>query len=167
MVYANLEVNAVGENLETLRAAFSQPGLWLEDFRRRTYMDAFRDYQERFAPACAEAVAETAGDEDAQKSLAEELLAALDQERRRRPFWERGALAVDQRQVAAIYFSPMLLALDTEESKAFCLLFREAWTARWPKETYGLTTAEHIQKGFKTTFMGIPLERKNEEKDWM
>ncbi|MBD5148245.1 MAG: hypothetical protein HDT19_05635 [Oscillibacter sp.] len=152
---------------DILQAALCRPRDWLENFQRRTYPEAFRDYQARFAPAYRVAVAETAGDGDAQKALAEELLAVLDQERKRRPFWDRGALAVDQRQLAAIYFSPMLLALDMEEGREFCKLFRDAWTARWPKETYGITTAENIQTGFKTTFMGIPLERRQEKNDWL
>lgn len=158
----------MGADRETLQAALLDHEAWLSVFQRKTYPDAFRDYQARFAPAWRAAAGE-AGERGAMESLAAELLDALEGERKDRPFWARGALAVDQRQMAALYFSPMLLALETEEGRAFCLLLRDAWNARWPKETYGVTTAEHIQKGFKATFMGIPLDRPKEggKRDWL
>ena len=155
-------------DLATLCGAIQNGREWLEDFRRRTYPDAFRDYGARFGPAYRDAIREAGEDPAALKALAEEIMEGLEAAIKRRRFWDRGAALADEKQMAAVYLSPMLLELAGADGKGFSLLFRDAWTARRPKDSYGIAPFAQIQGGFRNTFMGISLERERQEKkDWL
>lgn len=155
-------------DLEILCGAIQNGREWLEDFRRRTYPEAFRVYGERFGPAYRTAIEEAGADPAALKNLAEEILEELEAALKRRRFWDRGAALADEKQMAAVYFSPMLLELEGVDGKGFSLLFRDVWTARRPKDSYGIAPFAQIQGGFRNTFMGISLEREREEKkNWL
>ena len=82
---------------------------WLPRFRRNEYAGALREYQERFGPLYAQAVAETEGDLTALEALANDILDALEAAWKRRTFWNRGAVRVEEKQVVVSFLSPMLL----------------------------------------------------------
>ena len=82
---------------------------WLSRFRRLDYAKAFREYCERFGPFYAGAVREADGDLNALQVLSDSILDELERGWKRRRFWERAAVRVEEKQVIVSFLSPMLL----------------------------------------------------------
>ena len=145
--------------IEELTAALRDPRPWLELFRRRSYEAAFRDYSRRFGPLYDQAAREA---EDL-PALAGAILDALEEDRRSRRPWARGALRVDEKQVLVAYLSPMLLEREEPRSRELCGVLREAWNSRWPRDAYQTAGFDQIRSGFRTAVMGIELRRTDRE----
>ena len=144
-------------NPDLLCAAVQEAPVYLDRFDRRHYDEAFREYVERFGPAYLEAGRETGGDEEALTALAESILDRLEAGWKRRRFWDRSAVRANEKQMVVAYLSPMLLGL--EEPTCLCLAktLRDRWTARWPKDGYGIAPFTKIQAGFRYAIAGIDL----------
>ena len=151
--------------VEELCAAVWEAKEWLPRFRRDEYSKAFREYQERFGPLYAQAVAETEGDLNALEKLAGDILDTLEAGWKRRFFWNRGAARVEEKQVIVDFLSPMLLDQPDPMCGRLAGMLRQGWAERWPKEAYQMTTAEVLQKGFRHSIFGIDLEGKHLERD--
>ena len=133
---------------------------WLARFRRREYPQAFQEYQERFGSLYAQAVEETEGDLTALEGLANDILDELEAGWKRRRFWNRTAVRVEEKQVIVSYLSPMLLELPDPLCGRLAGMLRQGWADRWPKDAYQITTFEVLQKGFRNSILGIELPDK-------
>ncbi|MBP3509739.1 hypothetical protein [Oscillibacter sp.] len=133
---------------------------WLPRFRRQEYPQAFQEYQKRFAPLYAQAVEETEGDLTALEGLANDILDELEAGWKRRRFWNRTAVRVEEKQVIVSYLSPMLLELPDPLCGRLAGMLRQGWADRWPKDAYQITTFEVLQKGFRNSILGIELPDK-------
>ena len=151
--------------IEELCAAVWEAPAWLPRFRRKEYPEAFREYQDRFGPLYAQAVAEAGGDLAALEQLANEILDALEAGWKRRRFWDRSAVRVEEKQVIVSFLSPMLLEQPDPLCGRLAGLLRQGWADRWPKDAYQMTTAEVLQKGFRNSILGIDLEGKHLDRE--
>ena len=133
---------------------------WLPRFRRQEYPQVFQEYQKRFAPLYAQAVEETEGDLTALEGLANDILDELEAGWKRRRFWNRTAVRVEEKQVIVSYLSPMLLELPDPLCGRLAGMLRQGWADRWPKDAYQITTFEVLQKGFRNSILGIELPDK-------
>ena len=140
-----------------LCAAVWEAPVWLPRFRRLEYPRAFAEYQERFGPLYAQTVGETGGDLTALEHLANDILDELEAGWKRRRFWNRGAVRVEEKQVIVSFLSPMLLELPDPLCGWLAGMLRQGWADRWPKDAYQITTFEVLQKGFRNTILGIDL----------
>lgn len=147
-------------DMEMLCRAFQETQPWIERFRKRTYEEAFRDYTERFGPGYLAAVREAG--EEGLPNLAEEILGGLQEGWKRRRPWDRGVVRVQEKQMAVYYLSPMLLELPEPRCRTLCGLLRDGWCTRWPKDGYGAATYQELMRGFRDTFMGIPIGKQEE-----
>lgn len=152
-------------NLEMLCGAVQETCPWLEEFRKETYAEAFRAYSKRFGPAYLEAVRETGTDGEDLSDLAETILNGIEAGWKRQRPWNRGAVRVSERRMAALYLSPMLLALEEPGCRSLCALLRDGWAARWPKEAYQTAGFAELKSGFRTTFMGIELRSRRRDRE--
>ena len=151
--------------IEELCAAVWEVPAWLPRFRRKEYPKAFQEYQDRFGPLYAQAVAEAGGDLAALEQLANEILDALEAGWKRRRFWDRSAVRVEEKQVIVSFLSPMLLEQPDPLCGRLAGLLRQGWADRWPKDAYQMTTAEVLQKGFRNSILGIDLEGKHLDRE--
>lgn len=140
-----------------LCAAVWETSEWLPRFRRWEYPQAFQEYQERFGPLYAQAVEETEGDLTALEGLANAILDELEAGWKRRRFWNRGAVRVEEKQIIVSFLSPMLLELQDPLCGRLAGMLRQGWAVRWPKDAYQITTFEVLRKGFRNTILGIDL----------
>lgn len=144
-----------------LCAAVWEAPLWLPRFCRREYPKAFSEYEARFAPLYAAAVKEAGEETDGVRHLAGEILDELERAWKRRRFWERSAVRVEEKQMIVDFLSPMLL----EQSDPMCLrlagFLRQEWVERWPKDPYQITTFSVLQNGFRNAIFGIDLAGKH------
>ena len=138
---------------------------WLPRFRRQEYPQVFQEYQKRFAPLYAQAVEETEGDLTALEGLANDILDELEAGWKRRRFWNRTAVRVEEKQVIVSYLSPMLLELPDPLCGRLAGMLRQGWADRWPKDAYQITTFEVLQKGFRNSILGIDLEGKHLDRE--
>ena len=143
--------------IDELCAAVQAAKEWLPRFRKNEYAKAMREYRECFGPAYVRAVKETEGDLTKLEDLANGILEELEAGWKRRRFWERSAVRVEEKQMIVDFLSPMLL----EEPEPLCGrlagMLRQGWADRWPKDAYQITTFEVLQKGFRNTILGIDL----------
>ncbi|WP_295581895.1 hypothetical protein [uncultured Oscillibacter sp.] len=140
---------------EELLAAVRGSRVWLKNFQRREYRDAFRSYTERFGPPYM-AEAERRG-EAGLPALAEELLDALEAGWKRSRLWDRGALRAGEKQMVVVYLTPMLLGLESPGCRRLAELLQAAWQERWPRDGYRTASYEEIQSGFRNTIMGFEI----------
>ena len=140
-------------NVETLLSAIQDGKPWLSRFTGKEYGKAYQEYQARYAGLFREAV--LADGEEGIEALTEVLLDGLAEGWKRQKPWNRSLVKVENRQMAVCYLSPMLL--EDPVCVPLAERLRDGWAARWPKDAYQLTRAEKLQKGFRPTFMGIPL----------
>jgi len=143
-------------NLELLHA-IQESRFWLDRFARREYPKAFREYTEQYGAAFA---AETAAAESLD-TLAETFLDALEDGWKRRRFWNRSAVRVDEKRMIVSYLSPMLMKLEGTLCPQFAQCLQSHWKARWPKDDYGIATYEVLQDGFRNSVLGIDLANKH------
>ena len=151
--------------IEELCAAVWEAPAWLPLFRRKEYPKAFQEYQDRFGPLYAQAVAEAGGDLAALERLANDILDALEAGWKRRRFWDRSAVRVEEKQVIVSFLSPMLLDQPDPLCGRLAGMLRQGWADRWPKDAYQMTTAEVLQKGFRNSILGIDLEGKHLDRE--
>ena len=123
------------------------------------YLDAFdaRHYPENFA-----AFSEAAGPlltaitpEDAEPQ-AQKLLEALARRYEGLSRRERKAARFRDKEILTLFLTPAALALGGT-AEAFAGALNRLWTARYPREPYGMGTYETILRGFDPTLLGIPL----------
>lgn len=136
---------------------------WIDNFRKRTYEKAFRDYTERFGASYLEAVGEAG--ENGLDGLAGQILDGIEAGWKRQRPWNRGAVRVMEKQMAVDYLSPMLLDLPEPMCRTLCGLLRDGWAARWPKDAYGAATYRELKRGFRDTIMGIELGRRRRDEE--
>lgn len=146
---------------DALLAAIQTDRAWLDRFTRREYGKAFKAYKEQFAPAYLEAVRAREEDPDALGALAEELLDGLEAGWRRRHFWNRGAVKVNEKQMLVDFLSPMLLDLEEPGCEQLAERLRQGWEARWPRDAYRTATYAQLQNGFRNSILGIDLANKH------
>ena len=125
---------------------------WLDRFTRWDYRKGFRDYTAAFWEPCRAQL--EAGRSDI-SALAEETVRELEESYRKARFWNRSTLRFDDKQVIIKYLCPMLLAQGQE---AFAKALQEAWSRRWPKDSFGIASYEDLDKSFVNVIMGIPLK---------
>lgn len=150
-------------NIDALCAAAQDGRQWLDQFRLRTFTGAFRAYSEKFGPVYAQAIRETGPEEDALNGLAAELLDGWERGWKKKAIWNRSAERVDCKQVLVDYLSPMLLAMEEEVpgARLLCMLLKEGWAVRRPKDTYRVACYEELQKGFRNAIMGIDMNNRH------
>ena len=136
-----------------LASAIQQGRPWLDRFTRREYAKAIREYVNAYGNDCHNQI-ETAADPAA---LAAAVLEELEQDRKRERFWNRGAKVFDEKQMVIKYFAPMLLQQGDE---AFAEQIRQAWSRRWPKDSYEHATFEQLNKSFVNVILGITMPNK-------
>lgn len=130
---------------------------WLGCFDYDHYIENFARFEREAAPFF-DALGGTDGEETVKALLAqtEARWAAL-------PRARRAALAGQDRQVLALFFTPAA-ERHSEAAYAFAELLRARWNARFPRERYLAGHYESIVKGFDTDFFGVTL-RKSSKKD--
>ena len=154
--------------LEELCAAVQDGKDYSERFTRREYTAAFREYTERFGPAYMDAVREAAQTADGLRTLAEQITGALEAGWKRRLPWNRTMVQAREKQMIVTYLSPMLVGLEEPLCREFAECLRDVWNARRPKDTYGITTFDRLQEGFRNVILGIALgswQKRREERD--
>lgn len=140
-------------NMETLLAAIQDGKPWLDRFNGKEYDQAYQDYRARYFPLFREAA--LADGEEGAAALAEVLLDGLAEGWRRQRPWNRSLAMLNDRQMIVCFLSPMLA--EDPACAALEEKLREGWAARWPKEAYQAGSLKKIRKGFRPTFLGIPL----------
>lgn len=140
-------------NIAALLAAIQDGKPWLDRFTRQEYDKAYQEYRERCAPLYREA-ALSAG-EDGLEALAGSLLDGLAEGWAGQKPWNRSMARLNDRQIVACYLTPMLL--EDPVCAPLAAALQKGWAARWPKEAYHAAPLSRIQKGFRPTFLGIPL----------
>lgn len=146
-------------DLEMLCRAFQETRPWLDHFRLKTYPKAFQAYTKRFGPVY-EAAVRQAGDEAALRALAETVLDGIEAGWKKQRPWNRGAVQVEEKQMAVDYLAPMLLRSPLPECRTLCTLLQDGWAARWPKDAYQTAGYEALLGGFRNTVMGIELPKR-------
>lgn len=147
--------------IEALAAAIQDGKPWLQRFTAKQYAGALEDYRSRFGPLYREA-ALAAGEENL-PALADTLLDALAEGWARQRPWNRSVARINDKQILVCFLSPILL-----EDPACAPLaegLQRRWAARWPKDAYQTVTAAKLQKGFRATFLGIPLPSRDGGED--
>lgn len=134
---------------------------WIEQFRKKTYEEAFKAYTERYGPGYLEAVRETG--EAGLPHLAEEILDGIEAGWRRQRAWNRGVARAVEKQMAVCYLSPMLLELPEPLCRTLCELLRESWAARWPGNAYGTAAYQELMRGFRNTVMGFEIGKRDRD----
>lgn len=125
---------------------------WLDRFTRMDYRKAFRDYTDLHWESCHSQL--EANREDL-TALAEQVVRELEEGQRKARFWDRAALRFDEKQLLITYFCPMLLDRGEE---AFAVALQEAWSRRWPKDSFGIASYDDLYKSFVNVIMGITLK---------
>lgn len=128
---------------------------WLDRFTRREYEKAFRAYGDTYGPAC---LAQIEANADGLDALADSVLNELEEGRKKKRFWNRGAQAFDEQQTVIKYLTPTLLEQGQE---AFSNCLHDAWCRRWPKERYEQASYERLRKGFVNMILGIAIPDKD------
>lgn len=141
-------------DIEELAGAIQTPRPWLERFLKRDCEDAFQEYQERYGPLYDSAAREA---EDL-GALAESLMDAWERGWRRHRFFDRSGVRAEEKQVLAVYLTPMLLARREPACQVLCRRIQEAWTARRPRDGYQLADFQTLRAGFRNSVLGIPLK---------
>lgn len=140
-------------NAETLLAAIQDGKPWLDRFTGKEYDKAYEEYRTKYAPLFREAA--LADGEEGVEALAEVLLDGLAEGWKRQKPWNRSLAMLNDKQMIVCFLSPVLMedpvCAPLEEK------LREGWAARWPKDAYQAASLEKIRKGFRLTFLGIPL----------
>ena len=149
--------------VELLCAAAQNGRKWLDQFRIRTFADAFRAYSEQYAPAYADAIRETGEEEQDLKRLADSILDGWEAGWKKKAIWNRSAEKVDCKQTLVDYLSPMLLELEAEVpgARLLCMLLKEGWAERRPKDSYRVASYAELQKGFRNAIMGIDMNSRH------
>ena len=147
--------------VEELCAAVWEAKAWLPRFRKNEYAKAMREYRECFGPGYVRAVKETEGDLTKLEDLANGILEELEAGWKRRRFWERSAVRVEEKQVIVSFLSPMLLDQPDPLCGRLAGMLRQGWADRWPKDAYQITTFEILQNGFRNSILGIDLSGKH------
>lgn len=138
-----------------LASAIREGRPWLDRFTRREYGKAFKSYVQTYSLSCRNEI-EAAGDQ--LPALAEAVLDALEEGRKRTRFWNRGAQVFDEKQVVIKYFVPMLLE---QGDQAFADCLHAAWCRRWPNDTFEQASFSQLHDGFVNVILGITLRDKN------
>ena len=125
---------------------------WLDRFDRWNYRKGFRDYTETFWESCRVQLKE---DREDLSALAENTLRELEESYRKARFWNRSTLRFDDKQTIIKFFCPMLLAQGADD---FAKYLQEAWSRRWPKDSFGIASYEDLDKSFVNVIMGITLK---------
>ncbi len=146
--------------MEGLLAALHEPQRWLEQFRIKSYAQAFADYCARYGPVYERALAESGEAEEDLRVLAEALLEGWAEEWKRQWIWNRSVARAEGKQMLVDYLSPMLLELEAPGAQMLCRLLRDGWKKRWPKDGYRVASYAMIQSGFKNAIMGIEIQSK-------
>ena len=68
---------------------------------------------------------------------------------------------MNDKQMLVTYLSPMLQKL--EGGAVLADLIRDGWAARWPKDAYQNGSFEELLGGFRNTFLGFEIFRKNKD----
>ena len=148
-------------NVEALLAAIQDGKPWLARFTGKEYDKAYQEYRARYAPLFREAA--LADGEEGIEALAEVLLDGLAEGWKRQKPWNRSMAQMNDKQMIVCFLGPVLIedpACAPLEEK-----LREGWASRWPKEAYRSASVEKIRKGFRPTFLGIPLPYKGKDDD--
>ena len=142
--------------IETMLRAITDAAAPVKSFTRYEYRPAFQTYYETYAPVFTAAV-----ESREVSQIADELLEALQQYRKKLPFWKRGAAIAEQKMVMVAYLSPMLLRIPDPRCAHLAQTLREKWGALWPKDSYDVADFEKIVGGFRHSVMGIDLAGKH------
>ena len=138
---------------EHLLAAIQDGKPWLARFTKQEYDKAYQEYRERYAPLFREAA--LADGEEGAEALAEVLLDGLAAGWAKQRPWNRSLAQMEDKQMIVCFPGPMLL--EDPVCGALEEKLRQGWAARWPKDAYQAAPMEKIRKGFRPTFLGIPL----------
>lgn len=140
-------------NTEALLAAIQDGKPWLARFTGKEYDRAYQDYRAQYAPLFREAV--LAGGEEEPEVLAGVLLDGLAEGWARQKPWNRSLAMLNDKQMIVCFLNPVLM--EDPACAPLAEKLQEGWAARWPKEAYRSAPLEKIRKGFRPTFLGIPL----------
>ena len=140
-------------NMEALLSAIQDGKPWLSRFTGKAYDQAYQEYRARYAPLFREAV--LSGGEEETAALAEVLLDGLAEGWKRQRPWNRPLAQMEDKQMLVCYLGPVLL--EDPVCAPLEAKLREGWAARWPKEAYQAASLAKIRKGFRPSFLGIPL----------
>ena len=138
---------------EILLSAIQDGKPWLDRFNGKEYDKAYQEYRAKYGPLFREAA--LADGEEGVEALTEVLLDGLAEGWARQKPWNRSLAQMEDKQMIVCFLGPVLM-----EDPACAPLeeqLREGWAARWPKEAYRAASLEKIRKGFRPTFLGIPL----------
>lgn len=138
---------------EILLSAIQDGKPWLARFSGKEYDQAYQDYRARYASLFREAA--LADGEEGIAALAEVLLDGLAEGWARQKPWNRSLAQLSDKQMIVCFLSPMLA--EDPVCAPLEKKLREGWAARWPKEAYQAGSMEKIRKGFRPSFLGIPL----------
>ena len=138
--------------MSSIVSAIRSSRQWLDRFTRWDYRKAFRDYTDTYWEPCRIQLDERRED---LASLAEQVVRELEEGHRKARFWNRATLRFDEKQIIIKYLCPMLLANGEED---FVKNLQEAWSRRWPKDSFGIASYEDLDKSFVNVIMGITLK---------
>ena len=125
---------------------------WLDRFTRFDYRKAFKEYTAMYWEPCRLQLEE--GREDL-TALADQVIRDLEEGHRKARFWDRGTIRFDEKQTIIKYFCPMLLESGEED---FAKELQEAWSRRWPKDSFGIASYEDLYRSFVNVIMGVTLK---------
>lgn len=140
---------------EELLRAIQENQRWLAQFNRREYAGAFQTYVKQYGPRYMAAV-QSAG-EGALPAMAAALLDHLETGWLACRPWRRSAACGADKQMLALYLSPMLLGLEEPGCQRLAELLKEEWRARRPGDSYETVAYREIQEGFRNAIMGIEI----------
>ena len=139
--------------MRELIGAVSDSRTWLGRFNRTEYKEAFREFADRYSPACLDALRE-----QGPEAVSGSVLEGLGEAQRRERIWNRSALRFNQRQMLVVFVTPMLLELG-EEGRRLAELLRDGWEQQRPGERYAIASFQELNDGFYDRILGIDLKR--------
>ncbi len=145
----------IGTGTAALLEAVQGGKPWIRRFTKKEYAQAFQEYTDRFGPLCTAVLAKP----ESLPALTEEFLDALEAGWQRQRPWNRTVALMNDKQMIVTYLSPMLQKL--EGGTALAEQIRDGWNARWPKDAYQNGVYEELLGGFRSTFLGFELLRRD------
>ncbi len=134
---------------------------WLRRFNKKQYAGAFEEYRMCFGPVYTAALQQVESEADL-RTLAEQLLDALEASWEKTSRWRRNAVEYDDKLTMLFYLNPMLLAKEDEPwCEDFAYLLQELWAQRHPGDIYELSTYDKLVGGFRNMILGIELPKKD------
>lgn len=140
----------------------------LDNFEKKTYKSAFDEGYKKYEPMLLKFSSDLDQMQEAEKEVVVEELAAVlpdyaKQELKKVFFLNRSRQSMEYNMNMVLYIIPTLMNCEDKNCERLAKRIVELWNEKKVVSmTLQLSTFEEIAAGFTDTFMGIPINRKQE-----